>query len=271
MGGVRKSFLVILVVGCGPVVGAGEGESGSTGSTSDEGSSDEGMSGQAETGEPQPECPQTEAFRCTQAWDCSSGGCGGHAPFDENGCLRPRCSVDDDCSPGELCFSPLDYGECLTAMVTCQDDPATGECICEGPKTCDAAYCVPASAVEFDPGICEKQISQEACERVVRPNEQEGCYWVDAVPTTYEAESCSVAESVGVCVALSYYGDGCILPSPPYSTCDDDPDVLPMRWKIVDDQLLLIGESCGFDPHGWQVCWTAPETEPPECECICLP
>lgn len=62
---------------------------------------------------------------CMQA-ACDLGLCGrGGSPYDENLCLRPACTDDEDCDPGSKCI-----GQSVPPLA-CETDSNTGVCDCE--------------------------------------------------------------------------------------------------------------------------------------------
>ncbi len=99
----------------------------------------------ASDGEVPQRCPDGKG--CTNFPQCGEE-CGQvQSPFDEDGCLRPTCHGDDECSAGERCFVGLDFGYCEPSTMTCEetlDGPDPG-CTCGGTLDCNGGHCVPDS------------------------------------------------------------------------------------------------------------------------------
>lgn len=81
------------------------------------------------------------------------GGCGGNNVFDDDGCMRPWCRDDQDCSAGERCFWPPDCDPTLeigpngcyapSPVSECYPNPPM-PCLCL-PRDCSHdGWCVPA-------------------------------------------------------------------------------------------------------------------------------
>jgi hypothetical protein len=97
---------------------------------------------------PTPQCTGVRAFQCTEPLDCPPDACGGPlSPFDADGCMRPPCSVPEDCDPGFACVRAEDYGGCESSGMLCQDDPRTGQCQCVSTPDCGGGHCLPEDEV----------------------------------------------------------------------------------------------------------------------------
>jgi hypothetical protein len=88
---------------------------------------------------------------CDQPGSCTMfpGPCGDtcgtlESNFDENGCLRQGCGLDDQCGADERCFRGQDFGLCEGSGVFCEDDLETMSCMCGSDPDCSGGHCVPA-------------------------------------------------------------------------------------------------------------------------------
>jgi hypothetical protein len=177
---VRHVLLVLssVAIGCGPVLGVDDADGSasaddtttSTTSMSTTGvppnPSTTGDPSGDETGPPMPhDLPPPSCdnpnFTCSTPIDCAAWSCGDlGSPFDADGCLRPSCETDGDCSPAEVCFTPIDWGLCHGSGLSCHDDPA-GTCECIGDADCGGSYCVPENDAPPSSG-CSGE-TEEAC------------------------------------------------------------------------------------------------------------
>jgi hypothetical protein len=113
---------------------------GSKTSADGESSSSSGAADESSTGAP-PRCGGAPG-NCATYSPCEM--CGDlKTPFDEQGCFRPPCMRDMDCTMAERCFVPSDFDACGPHQVTCEDDPATMSCACTSSDDCSAGWCVP--------------------------------------------------------------------------------------------------------------------------------
>ncbi|MEM7155371.1 MAG: hypothetical protein AAF799_21155 [Myxococcota bacterium] len=118
------------------------------------------------TGEPPAEtedvpanaCPDSpEDYACTVPTTCN-GFCGGMgSEYDADGCLRSRCSIDDDCADGRTCVRLGDWGGGAPSSTFCE--MSEGECVCGGTAdgNVDIRVCIPDEEIpEFDPAVCSE-------------------------------------------------------------------------------------------------------------------
>ncbi len=161
--------------------GVGETD-GPTSSTSQDTSDDGGSSTGAQA------CSGNPDFQCTEPFDCGANGCGGpFSPFDEDGCLRNSCVMPGDCGPGQVCFTPMDYGGCASSGVFCEQD---GElCQCGSKPDCGGSYCIPER--EVPSADCWGEPDEVSCTAA-------GCNHFETV--TVINDDCSCELSTPACV-----------------------------------------------------------------------
>lgn len=126
--------------------GGSEGTGGETGTEA--GSATE--SGSAESGSATETSADSGVVGCGPGQcevfpiDCGPDGCGGLGRIDEEGCFRPGCSTDEECGDDERCYRPMDFGNCVSSDVFCEDNFETMQCECGSTDDCGGSYCVPA-------------------------------------------------------------------------------------------------------------------------------
>lgn len=111
--------------------------------------------------------------------ECDNGSCSGPlSDYDQDGCIRPRCSVDE-CPAGRTCVSMEAWGSCVPSTSVCEPDGAA--CGCGGTADCSGfeSVCVPddeapppveqcvaddpGGAFEFTPSIGDENAGQATC------------------------------------------------------------------------------------------------------------
>jgi hypothetical protein len=87
----------------------------------------------------QPPNPSPPPSWCSLEDTCKSLGCGS-LEFDANGCKRPECTSDADCSSADRCI----HVACRNTMACTYS--ADGNCLCGGPTPCfEAQFCNPTA------------------------------------------------------------------------------------------------------------------------------
>jgi hypothetical protein len=131
-----------------PATGDGSSDTVDTAPTTGTGTStDETATTDADTGLA-PRCPDVRAFQCAEPIDCPPGSCGDPlSPFDADGCMRPPCTMHEQCEPGLACVRAEDYGGCASSGLYCSDDPRVGQCLCVSTPDCGGGHCLPEDEV----------------------------------------------------------------------------------------------------------------------------
>ncbi|MCA9708308.1 MAG: hypothetical protein KDK70_20825 [Myxococcales bacterium] len=82
-----------------------------------------------DTDEPGQVCPDSPPeFACSVPTACN-GFCGGvQSEFDADGCLRARCTTDEDCPGDRVCVRLGDWGSGASSTTTCEMFDGTCEC-----------------------------------------------------------------------------------------------------------------------------------------------
>lgn len=120
---------------------AGASSTGAVTETTAEGSSDSGVL--LDVGEVG--FCENPMHACSGPVDCGEN-CGAlDSMFDEDGCVRVACGVDQACGDGEFCYRPSDYGGCQSSDLGCTE--SEGVCGCGLDPDCGGAYCVPEDIV----------------------------------------------------------------------------------------------------------------------------
>lgn len=178
---------------------------------------------------PAPACPDDPAYQCTDPVDCSTGFCGTpFSIFDADGCLRPSCSLPQDCDPGFACLRSQDYGGCESSGLFCEDD-RNGECICSSTPDCSGGHCLPDD--EVPPLECFGLPDEPTCLDA-------NCSHFELV--TEISDTCECTPGVPACVL--FVG--------PF-----DVDVAPdYFWHEATGTVALFGTSWDWPPVGWRPC-----------------
>lgn len=135
-------------------------------------------------------CTPSETFACGNGVVCDESCGDPFSPFDAAGCLRPSCP----CVDGEVCFTPLDYGGCVSSGITCQE--SAGVCQCAMDPDCGGSYCLPAVEVPALP--CLDLQTPAECDR-------SNCRWLAGTDVSQDDTGCVCFIPAGVCVAPLEY------------------------------------------------------------------
>jgi len=153
----RSSFLLISLTSaaCIAPIDIGdnpidtEGDPGDTDPTTGGGTVDDGDV-------PAVACPWSPPeFVCTTPYECGEFCGGATSEFDADGCLRSRCTDDEDCEGGRVCVRLGDWGGGAPSSTFCE---MSGD-VCQCGGTADGQegirVCMPPEEVpEFDPVVC---------------------------------------------------------------------------------------------------------------------
>lgn len=115
------------------------------------------------------------------------------------------------------------------------------------------------------------------CNGVIEPKGSDLCQWVTTKSYSPDASTCEEAKSGGACIALRYYGDGCLVST----ICGDgtEGDVF-YRTDSGCQTEVFAASFCGYSVLGWSRCiWDMPASEsspqplptsgPRLCNCEC--
>lgn len=139
-----------MIVACGssPSSGteAGSADGGTSSGTSGEGTHDAGEGDEHDSdGDEGGQTCEGPGNCVLYPLGCDEIQCGGISMFDDDGCVRARCtSAADECPADERCYRPEDFGGCLSSA-GCYDDMESMSCVCGSDPDCGGAYCLPTS------------------------------------------------------------------------------------------------------------------------------
>jgi len=178
--------------------------SASASATSDSGTTDPTMSTSAN---PTMTGGETDGLVCDSANNCvvypapCGDNCGNlESDFDEDGCLRQKCSNDDACADGERCFVAAEFGLCESSGISCQDDPETETCQCGGNPDCNGGHCVDAELFPAEmPGPEGDMLVQPTC----APND--GAAFSFTVYVQGEAPACDPSPDAAPLLTLVFW------------------------------------------------------------------
>jgi hypothetical protein len=143
------------------------------------------QTGEAESGVT-PDLPgfdcDNPAHACSMPLDCEAWDCGApDSQVDETGCLRRSCVTDDDCVGTDVCYRPLDWGQCASSGTSCHDGP-DGVCECVSDPDCSGAWCIPGDGAPPAGGCddttmaaCEMSGCESVLGRPIVPSNGGGC------------------------------------------------------------------------------------------------
>ncbi|MFO0631316.1 MAG: hypothetical protein U0168_00540 [Nannocystaceae bacterium] len=161
---------LLLAAGCSENRSLGDYESsgdGSAGSSAGDSSADSSSGGSATSTTGNSASSSSSGSDSGGPGACGPGNCElfpppcGEAcgvlqsPFDADGCLRTTCTPASECGEGEVCYVGLEFGQCVSSGMTCEDSVETQTCSCGGDPDCSGGYCVPTEvfpALEQAPG-----------------------------------------------------------------------------------------------------------------------
>lgn len=242
------------------------------------GSSTTPLDESSSTGEPPPSvvCPSTSQCSLPLAEDCANGyhDCGGIYRFDEAGCPRDWCEIDDDCEGTDRCVDPTAWGIPCPFAHECSDgEDGTCECgiglSCGFQKHCVSADVFPGA--ESGQEACAARLDQDACAAPI-PGEPPGeCAWVLRGESAPNPATCEEITAAYTCMY--------VLPAPEdaeYEPCPGDSGLVPWFGPADGDpspetaRIALLPETATatvVDPNDWIRCF--PDDPYGVCDCAC--